>query len=70
MENSSSYVALKAMLKQGWVLMSFAELERVLYLLEEKELMSADEHKLLAVLAKHFGIEERCDGEAPSQKLF
>jgi hypothetical protein len=37
MESSSSFLALERMLQQGWVFMSFAELERVLHLLEKKQ---------------------------------
>jgi hypothetical protein len=62
MENSSSYVALEAMLKQGWLFMSAAELERALHLLEQKGLISPAERKALTELAQHFGIGQRCDG--------
>ena len=62
MENSSSYVALETMLKQGWLFMSPAELERTLYLLEQKGLISPAERKALSELAKHFGKDQRGDG--------
>ena len=52
MENSSSYLAFEAMLRQGWVFMSFARLEKVLNLLEKKALISPAEHKALIELAK------------------
>ena len=62
MENSSSYVALETMLKQGWLFMSSAELERTLHLLEQKGLISPAERKALNELAKHFGKDQRGDG--------
>ena len=62
MENSSSYVALEAMLKQGWLFMSAAELERALTLLEQKGLISPAERQTLTELAKHFGIDQCCNG--------
>ena len=62
MENSSSYVALEAMLRQGWPFMSADELERVLQLLEQKGLISSAERQALTELAQHFGIGKRCDG--------
>jgi hypothetical protein len=52
MEKSSSYLAFEAMLRQGWVFMSFARLEKVLSLLEKKALISPSEHKALIELAK------------------
>jgi hypothetical protein len=58
MENSSSYLALEGMLQQGWVFMSFAELERVLYLLEKKGLVTCAEHQALTELARKLGMDK------------
>jgi hypothetical protein len=61
MENSSSYVALEGMLQQGWIFMSFAELERVLRLLEKKGLITPAEHSTLLDLAKKLGLDKLTD---------
>ena len=58
MENSSSYLALEGMLQQGWVFMSFTELERVLHLLEKKGLITPVEHKALTELARNLGMDK------------
>ncbi|HKG54382.1 MAG TPA: hypothetical protein VKB04_08975 [Anaerolineales bacterium] len=65
MENSSSsssYLALEAMLRQGWVFMSFAELERALDVLEKKALISPAEHNALTEHAKNLGLDQRSSG--------
>lgn len=65
MENSvssSSYLALEAMLKQGWMFMSFAEFERSLDVLEKKALISPAEHDALTEHAKNLGIDQRSVG--------
>jgi hypothetical protein len=61
MENSSSYVALEGMLQQGWIFMSFTELERVLRLLEKKGLITPAEHSALLDLAKKLGLDKLTD---------
>lgn len=63
MENSSSsssYLALEAMLAQGWMFKSLAELERALDVLETKSLISPAEHEALTEHAKKLkGIDQR-----------
>jgi len=61
MENSSSYLAFEGMLQQGWVFMSFAELERALQLLEKKGLITPAEHKGLTELARNLGMDKLSD---------
>lgn len=61
MENSTSYMAIEAMIQQGWIIMSFAELEKHLDLLESKGLISASEHKALLELARKLGIDKLSD---------
>jgi hypothetical protein len=62
MENSTSYIAIEAMMQQGWIIMSFAELEEYLELLESKGLISASERKVLLELARKLGIGKLSDG--------
>jgi environmental stress-induced protein Ves len=62
MENTSSYLALEGMLQQGWVFMSFAELERTLCLLEKKGLITCVEHQALNELARKLGMDKLPDG--------
>ena len=50
------------MLRQGWVFMSFAELERALDVLEKKALISPAEHDALTEHAKNLGIDQRPSG--------
>lgn len=52
MENSSSYIAIEAMIKQGWVTMNFTELEEFLEIFEKKRLITPSEHLALLELAK------------------
>lgn len=61
MENSTSYMAIEAMIQQGWIIMSFAELEKHLDLLESKGLISTSEHKALLELARKLGIDKLSD---------
>ena len=58
MENTSTYSAFEGMLRQGWVFMSFAELERALQLLEKKGLITPAEHKALTELARNLGMDK------------
>ena len=51
-ENSASYVAIEAMIQQGWVIMSFPELERYLEMFEKKGLISPSERDALLNLAQ------------------
>lgn len=52
MENSASFIAIEAMIRQGWVSMSFAELEKYLETFEQKGLISSSEHAILLDLAR------------------
>jgi hypothetical protein len=52
MGNSTSYVAIKAMIQQGWVIMSFPELEKYLKTFESKGLITPAEYKDLLNLAQ------------------
>jgi len=61
MENSTSYMAMEAMIQKGWIVMSFAELEEHLDLLESKGLISASERKTLLELARKLGIDKLSD---------
>ena len=49
---STTYIAIEAMLQQGWVMMNLAEFEKLLDLLEQRDMISPDEHHQLLELAK------------------
>ena len=51
MESSSTYVALDAMIRQGWIWLNFPEFEKLLDLLEQRGLITSAEHKALLDLA-------------------
>ena len=51
METSSTYVALDAMIRQGWIWLNFPEFEKLLDLLEQRGLITLAEHKTLLDLA-------------------
>jgi len=57
MIGSATFIAMEAMLRQGWVLMSFAEFEKDLELLEKKGLITPAEHNALLTLAKELGLD-------------
>jgi hypothetical protein len=57
MIGSATFIAMEAMLRQGWVLMSFAEFEKDLELLEKKGLITPAEHNTLLTLAKELGLD-------------
>ena len=63
MENSASYVAIEAMIQQGWMIMSFTELEEHLDLLEQKGLINVSEHQALLGFARKLGLDELADSE-------
>ena len=52
MENSVSYVAIEAMIQQGWLVMSLTEFEKFLDKFEKKGLITPSEHAALLDLAK------------------
>jgi len=52
MEGSASYIAIEAMLRQGWFSMSFTELEHFLDLFEKKHIITPSEHSALLDLAR------------------
>ena len=52
MGSSSSYVAIEAMIQQGWLTMSLDELEKYLYTFEKKRLISPDERETRLDLAR------------------
>lgn len=52
MENSASFIAIEAMIRQGWVSMNFPELEKYLETFEQKGLISPSEHAILLDLAR------------------
>ena len=52
MKNSASYVAVEAMLQQGWVTMNYTELEEFLATFEQKRLITPSERLALLELAK------------------
>jgi hypothetical protein len=58
MENSSSYVAIEAMIQQGWVSMSFPELEKYLETFEKKGLLTPSERNALLDLARRLKKEK------------
>jgi len=49
---STTYIAIEAMLQQGWVMMNLAEFEKLLDLFEQKAMISPAEHSELLQLAK------------------
>jgi len=50
--NSTSYVAIEAMIQQGWVIMTFPELEKYLEAFERKGLITPSERYALLNLAR------------------
>ncbi len=51
MESSTTYVALDAMIRQGWLWLNFPEFAKLLDLLEQRGLITSVEHKALLDLA-------------------
>ncbi len=51
MESSTTYVALDAMIRQGWLWLNFPEFENLLVLLEQRGLITPAEHRALLDLA-------------------
>ena len=51
MENKDTYLALEAMVRQGWLLKGFSEFEKLLDALEKKNLITVAEHRALIELA-------------------
>lgn len=52
MKNSASYIAMDAMIRQGWFRIQYSSLEKTLDLLEKKGRISATEHQALLEIAK------------------
>lgn len=52
MKNSASYIAMDAMIRQGWFRIQYSSLEKTLDLLEKKGRISATEHQALLEVAK------------------
>ena len=52
MENKDTYVALEAMVRQGWLFKGFSQFEKLLDALENKNLITAAERQALIELAK------------------
>jgi len=52
MEGSASYIAIEAMLQQGWLIMSFTELEKFLDMFEKKQMITPIERMALLELAR------------------
>jgi len=52
MESSASYVAIEAMIRQGWMIMGFPDLEQYLETFEKKGLLTASEREALLDLAR------------------
>jgi hypothetical protein len=63
MENSSSFLALETMMRQGFLWIQFSEFEGILDLLEKKNLISPTEHQALLKLAKQLSIDKLDDSE-------
>ncbi|HSL46147.1 MAG TPA: hypothetical protein VK897_22120 [Anaerolineales bacterium] len=58
MHNSASYVAMDAMIRQGWFQIQSSELEKTLDLLEKKGRITATEQKALLEVAKQISNEK------------
>jgi len=58
MEDSASYIAIEAMIQQGWVTTNFTELEEFLDMFEKKRLITSSEHLALLELAKEKKIRQ------------
>lgn len=52
MESSASYIAIEAMIQQGWLTLNCVELDKFLVTFERKHLITPSEHKALLELAK------------------
>ena len=59
MGNSTSYVAIKAMIQQGWVIMSFSELEKYLKMFVSKGLITPAEYEALLNLAQKLNHDQQ-----------
>jgi len=55
---STTYIAIEAMLQQGWVMMNLAEFEKLLDLFEQKAMISPAEHLELLELAKTSDLDQ------------
>jgi hypothetical protein len=55
---SATYIAIEAMLQQGWVMMNLAEFEKLLGLLVDKGMISASEHSALLELAGQSNLDK------------
>ena len=54
---SATYIAIEAMLRQGWVMMNLAEFERLLHRLVEKGMISTSEQNDLLDLARQLNLD-------------
>ena len=58
MEKSASYIAVDAMIRQGWFRIQYSDLERTLDLLEKKGRITVTEHKALLEVARQISYEK------------
>jgi hypothetical protein len=63
MENSSSFLALETMMRQGFLWIEFSKFEGNLDLLDKKNLISPTEHRALLELAKQLSLDKLDDSE-------
>ena len=63
MTGSATFTALDTMVRQGWFWKRFSKFERLLDLLEEKNLITSAEHQALLELAKQFSIDNLDDSQ-------
>ena len=68
MESTASFLALETMLRQGWLMTSFADFEHSLDLLEQKGQISAAEHQALLALAAKLGLDQAPHAEEDSKE--
>jgi hypothetical protein len=59
MESTSTYVALEALMQNGWLVLALPELEKSLQFLEEKGLITTAECQALLELAKMLRVHPR-----------
>lgn len=63
MGKSASYIAMDAMIRQGWFQIQYSRLEKTLDLLEKRGRITAAEHKALLEVAKQINCDKATSHE-------